>query len=533
MTNATQSRWEELTDSGRRFLAQGDDAQAEAAYRAAVAEAERLGGDHTRLAASIECLAQLKYRQQALAEAESLFRRALALRDEAFGPEHVGAALTLNSLASLCSARGAHEEAEAFLSRALSAAERQGPAGHRELGATLNALARLHYKRGNYPAVEPLLLRLLALKQAHGREHPEVATVLTSLAALRSAIGRYDHAEQLLRRALAIREASPVPNVATIATLTAKLADAIAAQGRADEAAAIRSQIGAATPDDTAARRADDAHGVQMPHAPTPLRGLDIIALPDAAPRTVEGPAAVGHDGASLFAAAAALALDGFEAGTRPAPAPQNVDLPLWQPAEQLGAVAAPAAAPKAAKPATTRPRPAPATATATRSRLVSVTRGRLAAAALAAGIVLVAGKVTASSSRTEEATPPAPPAVADIAYPDEDPDDSFYREIPGEPQVAVSNVGNAEQTSAGIVDGGETSREAAARTAPASGERAARGRLARAPKLHIDMAKLDATVSARVEAATKDPIVELPAITAAGELPQVDGRRLGGSPPR
>jgi len=537
MTIATLSRWEELTDSGRRFLAQGDDAQAEAAYRAAVAEAEQLGGDHTRLAASVECLAQLKYRQQAHADAEALFRRALALRDEALGPEHSGAALTLNSLASLCSARGAHVEAEAFLTRALASAERMGPAGNRELGATLNALARLHYKRANYPAVEPLLMRLLALKQEHGREHPEVATVLTSLAALRTALGRHDHAEQLLRRALAIREASPTPNDAAIATLTAKLADAIAAQGRTDEAAEIRSQIRAAAPDDKAAQRRDGSHGVQLAHAPTPLRGLEIIALPDPAPRAADAPAPAGHDGASLFAAAAALALEGFEPGARPAPAaPKKVDSPLWQPAEPA-AEPAPAASVKPA-PAPRRRSPRPSL------RVRGVTRGR-AAAAMAAAIVLVAGTVAARSSRTESAVQPAAPDVAEVAYPNEGPGDSLVYEVPSEPKVADVDAGTAERSSAGIVDDGAamqdaaaweaaaTREAAAAREAAASGKRSGRDRLARAPKLRINMKALDEAVSERAATATTTPIVTLPAITGARELPQVDGRRVGGPTPR
>jgi Flp pilus assembly protein TadD len=243
MTEASVARWENLTEAGRRFLAQGDDARAEESFSAAAAEAEQLADGQPLQAASLEALAQIMLRQQQLPRAEDLFRRALALRERAFGADHPVVAITLNGLAAAYAARGAYSSAEGVLRRALVAVETD-PSARRELAATLSALGKLYFRQGDYEYAEPHLLRLLELKQQDlGRDHPEVAAVLTSLAALRGALGRHDHAEQLLRKALAIRERVSPPNAAAVVNVRAKLADAVAAQGRRDEAAALRGRV--------------------------------------------------------------------------------------------------------------------------------------------------------------------------------------------------------------------------------------------------------------------------------------------------
>ena len=345
MTDAIVARWENLTDAGRRFLAQGDEARAEESFRAAVSLADGHANGQPLQAAALEAIAQLKLRQQSHAEAEGLFRKALALRERAFGPDHPVVAITLNGLAAAYAARGAFAEAEGVLRRALSALQ-DDPAGQRELAVTLSALAKLYFRQTDYERAEPLLLQLLAVKQQElGRDHPEVAAVLTSLAALRGAIGRHDHAEQLLRKALAIRESTAAPNGAAVATLRTRLADAIAAQGRQEEAAALR---GTATPAPQPRPAAVQPEVVVAPPAaPTAIALEPAIltaqarpaAAPTGAPPVAAAPASPTSpkvpDGAALFAAAAALALDEFEVGAKPAPPPPRAPMfdpnaPLW-----------------------------------------------------------------------------------------------------------------------------------------------------------------------------------------------------------
>ena len=54
------------------------------------------------------------------AEAERLYRRALAIKERAQGPDHPDVGMTLNNLAVCCTAQGRFVEAEAFYQRALA-----------------------------------------------------------------------------------------------------------------------------------------------------------------------------------------------------------------------------------------------------------------------------------------------------------------------------------------------------------------------------------------------------------------------------
>jgi tetratricopeptide (TPR) repeat protein len=58
------------------------------------------------------------------AGAESLYRRALAIREQALGPEHPDTAASLNGLASLLWAQGDDAGAEPLYRRALAIAEK-------------------------------------------------------------------------------------------------------------------------------------------------------------------------------------------------------------------------------------------------------------------------------------------------------------------------------------------------------------------------------------------------------------------------
>ncbi len=73
--------WQSHMDAGIEAYVDGDHAEAGKQYRAAVNEAEAFGADDPRLAESLNGLA-VTYREQGrYAEAEPLFRRALAIRD--------------------------------------------------------------------------------------------------------------------------------------------------------------------------------------------------------------------------------------------------------------------------------------------------------------------------------------------------------------------------------------------------------------------------------------------------------------------
>lgn len=241
MTDTATARWEQYNEAGRRSFGQGQLAEAEEYFQAAIREGEVLGAESPQLAASLNSLGQLRLQAKDLAGAEQHLGRALAIREKVYGADHHALVSSLNNLGALHDAKGELDRAQEALQRALGICEQHLQPSHPDLALALNNLARLHIKRRDFPTADRLLLRLLEIKRALGKDHPEVATVLGALAKLRHVVGRNDQAEQLWRQALAIRERAFAPNDLLLATTLESLADCCAPQsGRIADAIAHR-----------------------------------------------------------------------------------------------------------------------------------------------------------------------------------------------------------------------------------------------------------------------------------------------------
>ena len=77
------------------------------------------------------------------AEAEPLYKRALAISEKALGPEHPDVAIRLNNLAVLYWAQGRYAEAEPLLKRALAIREKALGLDHPDTKATRRNLQML------------------------------------------------------------------------------------------------------------------------------------------------------------------------------------------------------------------------------------------------------------------------------------------------------------------------------------------------------------------------------------------------------
>ena len=163
-----------------------------------------------RLLNQLALLLQFKARW---AEAEPLFRRALAIDEASRGPDHPWVARDLNNLAELLRATNHLGEAEPLFRRALSIDEASYGPNHPAVARDLNNLALLLQATNRLAETEPLFRRALSIDEAsYGPAHPAVARDLNNLAALLQVTNRLHEAEPLLRRALAIDEASYGPN---------------------------------------------------------------------------------------------------------------------------------------------------------------------------------------------------------------------------------------------------------------------------------------------------------------------------------
>jgi tetratricopeptide (TPR) repeat protein len=183
-------------------------AEAEPLFRCALAIREKaLGIEHPDVAVTLNNLAWLYYNQGRYAEAKPLYHRALAIREKVFGSEHPGVADSLHNLGVLYFKQSKYAKAEPLYYRALAIREKALDAEHPDIAHSLNNLAGLYNNQGKYTEAEPLYHRALAIREKTlGAEHPDIALSLHNLAVLYDNQGKQEEAEPLYHRALAIWE---------------------------------------------------------------------------------------------------------------------------------------------------------------------------------------------------------------------------------------------------------------------------------------------------------------------------------------
>lgn len=182
--------------------------EAESLYQRALAMREQqLGATHPKTATSLNNLAELYKTQGRYEEAEPLLKRALAIREQQLGAIHPDTAASLGNLAGLYLDQGRYEEAEPLLKNTLSICEQQLGAMHPDTATSLHELARLYQTQRKYGEAESLYQRAIFIYEQHlGATHPNTATSLGSLAEIYYLQGKYREAELLYQRSLAMRE---------------------------------------------------------------------------------------------------------------------------------------------------------------------------------------------------------------------------------------------------------------------------------------------------------------------------------------
>ena len=118
---------------------------------------ERLGSGHPLVAASLNNLAKVYDHQGRYADAEPLYRRAVATGEKAHGPDHPLVAVSLNNLAALYTKQDRYTDAEPLLKRALAILEKALSPDHPYVVTALNNLAELYRKEGRYADALPLV----------------------------------------------------------------------------------------------------------------------------------------------------------------------------------------------------------------------------------------------------------------------------------------------------------------------------------------------------------------------------------------
>ncbi len=115
---AQDTLWQTYMQATSRAYAHGQYPAAEKWLLAALREAEKFGEQDPRLARTLNALGEVYRTQGKYAEAEPLYRRALAIWEKALGPEHPNVAQGLEKYAKLLRKTNRENEAAKLEARA-------------------------------------------------------------------------------------------------------------------------------------------------------------------------------------------------------------------------------------------------------------------------------------------------------------------------------------------------------------------------------------------------------------------------------
>jgi CHAT domain-containing protein/tetratricopeptide (TPR) repeat protein len=188
----------------------------------------------------LEGLAQAHFAAGRIAEAETLARRALALRERRHGPDHPDTHSSVLFLNSLLMAEGRYDESEPLVSRILRVRRRDLGAEHFDTLAAQRSLATIYDALGRFAEATPLLIQAAETSERlRGGDDPQTLGFFQALGTHYLRRGSYPEAEAILVRAREsyLRRFGP-DDRRTIASVTA-LAAVQALQGRNDEAVSL------------------------------------------------------------------------------------------------------------------------------------------------------------------------------------------------------------------------------------------------------------------------------------------------------
>jgi tetratricopeptide (TPR) repeat protein len=185
-------------------LALLDPPHADEYYRSAIDNAAK---DPKHLAILLNDLAMTLQEKHDYQNAESLFRRALAIQRKEFGSDSPAAGATLTNLGSLFETVGHHSEAEQMEREAIRIFERKLGPWSAELAISCTNLADVLATKGDLSQAAALYRRAISIDETvYGADNPEVAGDLVNLGTLLKQSGDASAGNSTLQRALDIYE---------------------------------------------------------------------------------------------------------------------------------------------------------------------------------------------------------------------------------------------------------------------------------------------------------------------------------------
>ena len=185
----------------------GNSAEAEALFKRAIASLEKLGTENSELAISLTRLAWHYVFQGRSEEAEPIFRRSIAAQHKALGRDNALSTYALRGLGYVLTRMGRYSESEAVLKEALAIDEKSLGPKHPQVAAVLSSLANLANQTDRLDEALAWGQRAIAIREAaHGQDHHLTLLSVNILGETFLKAGRLEEAEAAARRAADARE---------------------------------------------------------------------------------------------------------------------------------------------------------------------------------------------------------------------------------------------------------------------------------------------------------------------------------------
>jgi tetratricopeptide (TPR) repeat protein len=155
---------------GELYSEQNRIAEAESLFRRALKSEKVLRHNPLKIAQALEDLGKLYFTQTKYAEAEPLFSGALAIKEKELGATHINLVPTLNYLGGIRIAKGKLADAEPLIKRALKITEKEGGNYDLVVGA-LNLYAGVLRKMGRNEEASIFEKRADKIKSNQGNQN--------------------------------------------------------------------------------------------------------------------------------------------------------------------------------------------------------------------------------------------------------------------------------------------------------------------------------------------------------------------------
>ncbi len=199
---------------------------------------------HPDLAASLQNLGRLRFKQQRYAEAESYYRKALEMRIELFGRENAQVARTTHHLAYTLQKLDRLDEAQEYWVEALRIRRAVLEPDDTDIANTLSGLATNSLERGDHASAAQAASDALAIVVAHPKFGPDslqAGRVAHNLGVALTNLGKLDEAEKNLREAVRIKALEEPDSIHQARSLSA-LAQVLSRKNQPDQALVLARQ---------------------------------------------------------------------------------------------------------------------------------------------------------------------------------------------------------------------------------------------------------------------------------------------------